>query len=246
MKTILQIVNKVLRRLREDTVSSLNETDYSYMVCELLNDVHQETLDHDWSSMEHVIDVPVDADQRVLDLTRLESDGGDVLAGGRVTNSGSMLRFSDGFPQAWVFDDVSDTEGDQLILVTEEQMEKLYQSDRDETNDDPTYFSLRQSPDRAGIQMTVWPTPTAARHIRMRFWTPEDAVDPDTDSARTMLVPDRVLYLGTVMLALNERGEEMGEPGNVAERRFYDALSAAVEADINVRQHSNRYEARRE
>lgn len=244
--TILQIINKVLRRLREDTVSAINETDYSYMVCEMLNDIHQEVLDHDWSAMEHVIDVPVDASQRVLDLTRLEADGGDVLAGGRVTNNGSLLRFDGGFPQAWVFDDTSDTDGDQLLLVTPEQMEQLYQTSRDETSTDPSYFTLRQSPDRAGLQMVLWPTPTAARHIRMRFWTPEDEVDPDTDSARTMLVPDRVLYLGTVMLALNERGEEMGEPGNVAERRFYSALSQAIEADLNIRQYGNRYESWRE
>lgn len=244
--TILQIINKVLRRLREDTVSAINETDYSYMLCELLNDVHHEVLDHDWSAMEHVIDVPVAAAQRVLDLTRLEAAGGDVLAGGRVTNNGSMLRFSGGFPQAWAFDSALDTDGDQLILVNEEQMEQLYQTDRDETNDDPCYFTLRQSPDRAGLQMTIWPTPSAARHIRLRLWTPETEVDPDTDTNRVMLVPDRVLYLGTVMLALNERGEEMGEPGNVAERRFYSALSQAVEADLNVRQYGNRYESWRE
>jgi hypothetical protein len=244
--TILEIINKVLRRLREDTVSAINESDYSYMVCELLNDIHQEALDHDWSSMEHVVDVPVDVAQRVLDLTRLESDGGDVLAGGRVTNSGSMLRWSDGLPQAWIFDTSSADDGDQLLLVTAEQMETLYQRGRDETNPDPLYFTLRQSPDRAGLQVTLWPTPTEARHIRMRFWTPEDQVDPEADTNRTMLVPDRVLYLGTVMLALNERGEEMGEPGNVAERRYYNAFAQAIEADTDARQRGNRFESWRE
>jgi len=244
--TILQIINRVLRRLREDTVASLNETSYSYMLCEMLNDVHQEMLEHDWSSMDHVVDVPVDAAQRVLDLTRTEADGGDVANSSRVTKTDSMLRWGAGYPQAWIFDTSSDPEGDQLIYLSVEEMENLYQSDRDHTNADTAYFSLGLSPDRAGWEMTIWPTPTESAHIRLKFWTPEDAVDPDTDASRTLLVPDRPLILGLVMLALNERGEEMGEPGNIAERRYYEAFGQAVEADMNARQFANRYESWRE
>lgn len=246
--TVLQIINRVLRRLREDTVVSLTETAYSLMLVDLLHDVHRECVErHDWSSMEHVINVPVDASQRVLDLSRLEADGGDVAAANRVTTNDSFLLFDcEGLPQAWVFDDSSATEGEQLIYVDEPTMERLYQQDRDQTGTDPSYFSLRQSPDRDGLQMTLYPPATAARHIRMRLWTPEDEIDSSTDTSRTPLIPSTPLVLGTLMLALNERGEELGEPGNTAERRYYDALSGAIEADQNRRGFANRYEARRE
>lgn len=246
--TVIQIINRVLRRLREDTVNALTETDYSLMLVDLLHDVHRECVDkHDWSSMEHVIDVPVDASQRVLDLTRLEASSGDIQAGGRVTTNDSFVLFDEtGNPLVWLFDDSSATEGAQLAFIDAPAMERLYQQDRSQTATDPTYFSVRMSPDRDGLQMTLYPPPTAARHIRARFWTPEAEIDSSTDSARTPLVPSRPLVLGLLSLALGERGEELGEPGNVAERRYYDALGAAIEADQNRRGLTNRYEARRE
>jgi hypothetical protein len=245
--TVLEIVNRVLRRLREDTVTSLIETDYSRMVAEMLYDVHQECLEYDWSAMQHVIDVPVDASQRVLDLTRLEANSGDILAGGRVTKNDSYVMWDrNHLPMAWIFDDTSDTEGDRMIYLQQADMEHLYQTDRDFTADDATYFSLRMSPDRDGLSMTVWPPPDAAKHIRMRMWTPEDEIDVTADDDTTLLVPSRPLILGTIMLALNERGEELGEPGNVAERRYYEARSAAIELDMKRKEHADEFEAVRE
>lgn len=245
--TILQIINRVLRRLREDAVVTLNETDYSVMLTEMLHDIHQQCLDHNWSSMEHVIDVPVDAAQRTLDLSRLEADGGDIAAGGRALKTSSMLQFdADGRAQAWLFDSSSEDDGEIMVQVDTPTMERLYQQDRDQTNEDPLYFALSNHPDRDGLQMTLYPAPTAARHIRMRFWTPEDDIDIDTDVARTLLVPSRPLVLGTIYLALNERGEELGEPGHVAERRYIDALGSAIEADQDRRGRTNRFEAVRE
>ena len=245
--TVLEIVNRVLRRLREDTVSALIETDYSRMVAEMLHDVHQECLEYDWSSMQHIIDVPVDASQRVLDLTRLEASGGDIAAGGRVTKNDSYVVWDrDHRPMAWIFDDNTETEGDRLIYVQETDIEHLYQIDRDFTAEDPTYFSLRQSPDREGLSMTIWPPPATSQHIRMRMWTPEDEIDVTADDDTTLLVPSRPLVLGTIYLTLNERGEELGEPGNIAERRYYEARSAAIELDMKNKGHVDTYEAVRE
>jgi hypothetical protein len=246
--TILQIVNRVLRRLREDAVTSLVETDYSRLIVDFLHDTHQECIErHDWSAMEHVVDVPVDAAQRVLDLSQNETDGGDVSDSSRVPKNDSSLLFDEcGLAQAWLFDDSSENDGDQLRMVSTQQMERLYQLDRDYSGEDPTCFSLTMHPSRDGLQMTLWPPAASACHIRLRLWTPEDEVDETTDAARTLLVPSRPLVLGTLMLALNERGEELGEPGNKAEQRYYDAISGAIEQDVGRRAQTNRYEARRE
>jgi hypothetical protein len=246
MKTILQIVNKVLRRLRETEVGSLGETDYSLLIADFLADVHTECLKHDWSSMEHVINVDVPPGIRTFDLTRTVPNGGNVDIDDRTTTHQSLLRWQHGFPMAWIFDHVStDPDGDQMILIPEEDMERLHQQDRDETSD-IAYFSLRLSPDRDGLEMKTWPACPENQHIRLRFWTPEAEIDTDTDESRVLLVPDRVLYLGTLYLALNERGEELGEPGHVAERRYIDAMEQAVEADQNIRSFTNRFESWRE
>jgi hypothetical protein len=224
------------------------ETDYSLMLAEILADVHQQCLEaHDWSSMEHIINVPVDASQRELDLTRLEAAGGDISdTDTALKNDSTLLWDLGGLPSAYLFDDSSDTEGRQLYYIGEREMGRLYQQDRDQTNSEPSHFSLRQSPDRAGLEMLIYPAASETRHIRMGFWTPEGEIDTDADDSRTLLVPHRPLILGTIMLALNERGEELGEPGNIAERRFYDALSASIELDMNRRGRADVYEFRRD
>lgn len=246
--TVLEIMNRVLRRLREDTITSLTETDYSTMLFDLLHDVHQELLTiHDWTALDHVIDVPVDASQRVLDLSRTESASGDIADTGQGLKRDSILRRDNcGRPMAWVFDDSSDTDGDRLIVIDEAAMENFYQTDRDQTSDDPAYISFREHPDRDGVQATIWPPPTSAKHIRMRWWTPEEELDITTDINRTVYVPQRPLVLGTYLLALNERGEELGEPGNLAETRFYAAVDVAVEQDKLRRGEVNEYDFRRD
>jgi hypothetical protein len=79
------------------------------------------------------------------------------------------------------------------------------------------------------------------------FWTPAPqlAVDGTTD-ATEVLLPDRPIFLLALMTALNERGEEIGEPGNLAERKFVNALSAAIERDIQAAGKAERYEWRRD
>ena len=50
--TYLQAVNKVLKRLRENTVSSVDETLYSRLVGEFVNDANRMVEDAwDWSSL---------------------------------------------------------------------------------------------------------------------------------------------------------------------------------------------------
>lgn len=240
--TVLEIVNTVLRRLREDPVTALAETSYSRLVVDFLRDIHEEVLTrHEWSSMEHTVNVPLDASQRILDLSRLESNGGDVDDSDRLPTVQSVLK-------GWsIHDDATDAEdGHDAYLVTPAALDAMYQRDRDYTSDRPNYIAIRNHPDRDGLELSVWPPATSARHIRLRMWTPEAEIDPVADAGRSLLVPHRVLELGTLYLALNERGEEIGEPGGKAETRYYDALGAAVEADANRKSWANGLVAQRD
>jgi hypothetical protein len=55
-------------------------------------------------------------------------------------------------------------------------------------------------------------------------------------------MPSKILVLGATMLALNERGEELGEPGNIAERKFAAALAAEIELDRMRGVYPNQFE----
>jgi hypothetical protein len=150
----------------------------------------------------------------------------------------------------WLFDSDSDTTGISPMYVPPEQLAALYNDDTSQTGADVMYFSVYpraftadEDPD---LILEVYPTPTTSRVMRMRFWTVADDLDPDgTDDSKKLRIPDRPVYLLALMYALNERGEEIGEPGNVAEMRYVNALAFAMEKDINMAQRSGRYDWRR-
>lgn len=237
--TLLEIVNRIMIRLREAEVSSSTASDYATLAATFVSDVHQDVVtQYDWTCLRHTLDVDMVVGQKDYDLARFVADGGAVVAGGRTTNQGSMF-----LGQAWCFDDSTDDGGSEMILVSEQDLEELYQGDRDATQEDVVYFSLRQSPAQEGLQLSVWPLPETTNRLRIRFWTPEAVLETDgTDDATTILIPWRPVYLGALARLINERGEELGEPGNLADSAAYNALSQAIEADMNTRQFVNEYE----
>lgn len=243
--TFLSLLNKVLRRLREDTVNTMDSTDYSRLVSEFIAEIHQECVEvHDWTSMRHPITLAVASGTRTYNLGLTIANGGNVPNTERVTKTDSLLVYDElNRPMAFMFDDSSAAQGDRMLPISHTAMERLYQSDRALTNTEPNYFSYRQHPSNDGLELTIWPIPSANRTVRFTFWTAEDEPETDgTDDNTVILVPWKPVYLGAVMMALNERGEEMGEPGNMAERRYYNALARAVETDQQLSGRTDQYE----
>lgn len=227
MATLLQITNQVLKRLREDAALDLTTEAYHNLVGSLVADMAAEVNESmEWGQLDHEVTVAVLAATRDYDL------------GGSTTDRSRLLYDSCNRPMAYLFDDGADTEGQQMIQMDWKDMERRYQHDRDLTNQDPLYFSLHrdQSAPQDGWHLKLWPEPTTTRTIRIWFNTPEAELDVDTDEAVEIKAPNRPIMLGALYLALNERGEEIGEPGNVAEQRYLRALASAREDAIRQRE----------
>jgi len=63
MATYLDVVNTVLRRLREPVVSSVNDTDYSAMLGVFVNDAKREVEDaYDWNALSTTLTAVTTAD----------------------------------------------------------------------------------------------------------------------------------------------------------------------------------------
>ncbi len=247
--TYIDLINRVLRRLREDTVVTSTETDYSRVVADIISEIHQECVsEHDWSSMRHEITLALIPSQKAYNLGLTIANGGNVPNTQRITNNDSYVVFDENnAPMAWLFADTSDDQGDQMIMVAPTTMETLHQRDRDLTNELPYHFSYRLHPSNEGLELSVWPLPTVAKTVRLVMWTPSSELVPDgTMDNTTLLVPWRPIYLGALMLAQNERGEEIGEPGHLAERRYYKALAKAIEADMATRVRTDQLEVVRD
>jgi hypothetical protein len=66
--TYLQAVNKVLKRLRENTVNSVDETLYSRLVGEFVNDANRMVEDSwDWSALRTTVTQTVTAADGIIE-----------------------------------------------------------------------------------------------------------------------------------------------------------------------------------
>ena len=229
--TLLQMVNKLLIRLREDEVDSTNSSDYSVLMVAFINEGLSMVQDaFMWKSQDTVVEIAL------TDGTR------DYTAVG--TTYPSMLRMVDG--NAQVFLEESNGQEVPLKLVPEHVLERLYRQDTTKTGK-PTHFSLVPEATADAWTLRFHPIPDGTYTVNAKFWVPQEELAADgTDDATSILPPNLPVYSYALMMAANERGEEMGEPGNLLERKFINDLGAAVEVAVKADEAGNIYEFRRD
>lgn len=229
MATQLSLVNKVMRRLREDEVASVDTTDYSVLIADFLNDIIGEMNEYDWLQLYANETVDMVVGQHAYTLTAPAS---------------ATLSYVGNAPLVVWTEDDADTAGKALIQLHPEAMAQCLLAQSAPDDDTAVYFSLSPSPTADTQILTVYPAPASAdNNVTLRFWTPQPELEVDgTADATVIYLNERALYLGTLFLALNERGEEMGEPGGVAFMRYDHAHQESVMIDTGMRGRTNQYE----
>jgi hypothetical protein len=244
--TYLEVVNRILRRLRETEVTSVNETAYSKLIGEFVNDIKEEIEgDHAWSQLWQTVhfDSQIAPVLTFYDLSATRADGGKVTNGFPVTTERSQLLYetrdyftpvSTGRATLPSFYDVTDTNNafrlGEVDYSNHLGAEILGSGD---TSDQPSTFSRIFWPGAGGVGLLIQidPIPTTVRTYSLGIYTPQAYLDSVTDDTTEVTVPSRPVILGAYMLALNERGEELGEPGGLIEQRYLEAKDSAIERD---------------
>ena len=230
MATQLNIVNDVLRRLREDTVSTLVGNDYSQLIAMFLNDAKEDLEDMwFWTVNEKEIDTTITSDgARTYDLTA-------------TTDRSFLIRsVPDNVPMAF---DITTDENGQLYDIPLKELRR-WRNTFAGTPDDlasPAFFAIVPDSDGRGYTLELKQGSSTARSWRTYWYAPqaELAVVTAADESTEILLPERPVFLRTLFYALNERGEEMGEPGGIAERKAESASTAAMELDTQVHKRSD-------
>jgi len=244
MATLLSITNRVLRRLREDTVNSTTDSEYAGLIAEFVSETHQEVINaHEWEQFKSLVKFAVVADQKVYNLSATTVDGGDVTVGYDVARKDSALRYDAKHqPLAFYFRPSSSSYGWPMIHISDDERRRLEAQNNTLTADYPSFFSLRNDGTNLYLDMP-WSPSGSADNVEIDFLTEPALLESDgTDDSTTITLPERPIYLGALMLALNERGEEIGEPGQMAERRYMEALGAAIEKDHKHDEMTNQYD----
>ena len=199
--TYLNLMNNVLRRLREEETTSVTSTTYVKMVSDFINDaknlVEEAT---DWSALRETIVVTTTASDNSYSLT----GGGDNVK---------------------VMSVINDTQNCFMEYQTKDYFnDQLYISSAAEGT--PKYYTFNGLDTNGDTQVLVGPTPDGVYSLRFDVIKRQADLSADTDS---LLVPAMPVIHYAVALLTRERGETGGtsatEYFSIADKFLSDAIA---------------------
>ena len=199
--TYLNIVNNVLRRLREEEVSSVQDSTYAKMVGDFVNDAKRIVEDAwDWSAL-----------RTTLTITTTQDIFNYVL-------TGSQNRIK-------ALNVLNDTANLFMGYKTATFFDEAYLSSEPRTGA-PTYYTYNGVDSNGDTQIDIYPTPDKAYTIR--FNCVKRGADLSADSDETLVPTMPIIHLAIALLA-RERGETGGtsapEYFNIANQYLSDAIA---------------------
>lgn len=205
MSTYLDMVNNVLTRLREPTVSSVQDNSYSKLIGVYINDAKREVEDaYDWNSL----------------TTTLTANTTDSLFNYVLTGSGTRFRVID------VLNDTNDTQMNYAATVWMDKQFLLVQSGKGA----PAYYNFNGVDVNGDTQVDVYPIPDGAYTLRFNLIVPQVDLSGDTDR---ILVPPHLVNMLAYAKAIAERGEDSGILSSEAYQLYRLSLADAVAIERN-------------
>jgi len=203
--TYLELVNSVLRRIREKQVSSVSDTPYSLMIGDILNDVKTEVEDAwDWMVLRGSYIVTTVPNTYTYSLTATQQ-------------------------RTKIIDVWNDTKHYQMRRMSNFQAESWFQHPQ---GGDPIYFAVNGYTDETGLAIDVWPIPNSIQGLSVNCIVPQPQLVQNTDK---LLVPYRPVIEGTLARVIEERGDDGGVASALVAARYASALSDAIALDASLR-----------
>ena len=199
--TYLNIMNNVLRRLREDEVTTVTANTYSKMAGDFINDAKQLVEEAaDWSALRDTVVINTVADDNLYSLTGCGDNVKIVSALNDTANCFLSYQTKDWF-------------NENIYLGTE-------------TTGEPKYYTFSGLDASGDTQMLVNPKPDGVSTLRFDVIKRQAELTNDSDN---LLVPEKpVIHLAIALLA-RERGETGGtstaEYFAIADKYLSDAIA---------------------
>jgi hypothetical protein len=180
--TYLQAVNSVLRRLRETEVSTVQETTYSKLIGEFVNDAKNSVeAAYNWNALSDTLTATTTADLFSYVLT------------------GSGVRFR-------IVDVLNDSKDTVMRLAPTTWMNQQFMSSSPQKGS-PNYYNFNGQDANGDTLVDVFPIPDAVYTLRFNVILPQ----PNLTSDNTVIkVPADVVIQNAYARALVERGEDGG------------------------------------
>lgn len=196
----IQLVNSVLRRLRETEVSSVNDNAYSKLIGDFVNDAKRNVEDaYNWNSLSDT-------------LTAVTANGifNYVLVG-----SGQRFRVID------VLNDSSDVV---VRNASTRWMNQQFLLNPTQAGT-PQYYNFNGTDANGDTQVDLFPIPNGVYNIRFNVILPQPPLESDSD---IVLVPFEPVVFLAYAKALAERGEDGGLLSSEAYGLYKTSLADAI------------------
>jgi hypothetical protein len=184
LPTYLSLVNDVLVRLREPTVSTVAENTLSTLVGKFVNDAKRECADaYDWDAFTTSVTITTTASQ---------------YTGYSLTGAGTRFR---------VINVLDITDYGSLLPSTVNEIERRVFSSASPQNADPSEYAFKGVDSNGDSQVMLWPIPVKTSSLRFSLVVPEEDMVNNSDTTKLAKEP---IVLGALARALVERGEDSG------------------------------------
>lgn len=207
--TYLQLVNKVLKRLRLDPVSSISSNGYDALIGEFVNEAKREVEDAwNWSTLRTSITVNTLKDVYNYELTGL--------------NERYRLLFDkNGAVGAWNVTDKTRLKGPaNYHWMTQQFITNT-------ATNTPLYFDINGESDNYP-RLNVHPIPDGVYQLQFDIVNPQDDFTVGTE---VLAVPHWPVILLAHAFAVSERGEDGGASFDELHAKYKAALSDAIAFD---------------
>ena len=195
--TYLELVNNVLRRLRETEVSSVSDNAYAKMIAQFVNDAKREVEDSwEWNALYDTITVSAVADTYNYTLT------------------GAGTRFK-------VVDVINDNKDHFLRVAPTSWLNQFYAMTPLQKGS-PMYFNFRGTDSNGDTKVNLYPVPDASYTINFHVIKPQAPLSNNTDVIKVSAEPVTLLAYAK---ALAERGEDGGLASSEAYGLYRQSLA---------------------
>lgn len=203
--TYLELVNAVLRRLREDEVTTVSESDYSKLIGDFVNDAKRLVEDSwDWTALREAVEITTIVGQNTYSLTGYSTRSKIQTVHNETTNQVIPME--------------SLTRVRQLSLQS------------DSANGSIQYYTLDGVDANNDMQIRFYMTPNAEQTITVYGVKRTNALTADAEET---LLPSAPVIQWAYSYALRERGETGGQ--SAAEQAVFakEDLTNAISQDAS-------------
>ena len=205
--TYLELVNKVLRRLRESEVSTVqgvgNANQYARLIGDFINEAKSQVeVAWDWSALRNTLTVTTSLNVFNYELNGAKSNSKFLDIWNDTSNIEMQMKDSRWFTQEFLM-------ADPQVGI-------------------PNFYNFNGVSSDGDIQVDIYPIPDGVYALRFNLTQRNVPLSADTD---TTVLPTRPIILLATAMAIEERGEDGGQQSMNAYAAAQSALADEIAMD---------------